>query len=297
MYVDEVSEPQDLRVESKYSQNTANPTLKCNEKLLSSAVPNLLLSSNSPVYIPTSIYSARPTPSLLLSSNNNTQFITANNTQLKCIIKGMNNNTLTNPLQNSKVGANVNTTQQILNNNNNNNDDGPSVSRTHTIIPISSDQSRSSLQPSPVQRPSEKSYSVEQLAAAVERVISGECQPVEAITQYKIPRRTFFRHLKNRRRQLGIPTKVRSKPSSRSASPTHRSIENSFTNNPASGTHLHAILSSMSSAANNEESSKIKREPFTDDGNEVLLSLPNDTAEYDSSDTNSSESENVSTHS
>ena len=52
-----------------------------------------------------------------------------------------------------------------------------------------------------------RTYTPEDLSAAVEMVIQQVAQPVEVIRRYNIPRRTFFRHLAKRRKQLGIPPK------------------------------------------------------------------------------------------
>ncbi|XP_018020546.1 protein tramtrack, alpha isoform [Hyalella azteca] len=105
----------------------------------------------------------------------------------------------------------------------------------------------------------EKTYSLEQLNTAINAVIFEKAQPVEAINKYNIPRRTFFRHLKNKRNELGIEPKSRSKPSSRSGSPsrnvsssTSAAAASTFNLNsiPTSGTHLHAMLKSITSASN-----------------------------------------------
>ncbi|KAF2355941.1 BTB/POZ domain [Trinorchestia longiramus] len=124
----------------------------------------------------------------------------------------------------------------------------------------------------------DKTYTAEQLSDSVMAVIKGGLQPVEAINRYGIPRRTFFRRLLIKRTELGIKTKSRSKPSSRSNSPKFNVsaskaikspsspsspkspnsptgsvpvLSNALLNSvPTSGTKLHAMLKNMSSACN-----------------------------------------------
>ena len=64
-----------------------------------------------------------------------------------------------------------------------------------------------------------KKYTQAALTQAVEDVIAERMVPVEAIAYYNIARRTFFRHLKTRREQLGLAQRGRSRPTSRSTSP------------------------------------------------------------------------------
>ena len=53
----------------------------------------------------------------------------------------------------------------------------------------------------------ERLYTPEQLATALDLVIENKNTPVQVIKSFSIPRRTFFRHLKNRRDELGITPK------------------------------------------------------------------------------------------
>lgn len=78
-----------------------------------------------------------------------------------------------------------------------------SVSRIDTTAVMSNGRARS-LQPSPLPGPKTRSYSKDDLASAVYLVIFFKWKPVTAINYFNIPKRTFFRHLRNKREELKI---------------------------------------------------------------------------------------------
>ena len=53
--------------------------------------------------------------------------------------------------------------------------------------------------------PKKREYTPKQLTDAIEKVLRQESVPIQMINEYKIPRRTFFRHLKSVKMERGIP--------------------------------------------------------------------------------------------
>jgi len=92
-------------------------------------------------------------------------------------------------------------------------------------IEVPSPQTPSNAGPIRNSRNNKRTYTPEDLTAAVNAVISNDMKPIQAIDMYKIARRTFFRRLGDERKKRGIPnrnnrSRSSSRRSSRSSTPT-----------------------------------------------------------------------------
>jgi len=138
-------------------------------------------------------------------------------------------------------------------------------------IEVPSSQTPSNVGPIKKSPNNKRTYTPEDLDASLNAVLFEGMAPVRAIDRYKIPRRTFFRHLKEKRIEHGIlsPNNRRrssSRPSSRTSTPTTsaasstqitaetaapNSLErhlSSSLSHPASGTNLHNLLNAVTTS-------------------------------------------------
>lgn len=259
MYVEESSEPQDLRMDSRHTSGVL---------------------TNSDVHTPvSSILVANPireiaynNREMVFSSNTDARFIPITNSGVQCIFGGANSNGL-NELANAA---------SALKKKKPNNVRSPSNTRRGS--------------PRSVNAP--KNYTNADLALAVELVINGTCQPVEAINRFNIPRRTFFRHLKKRREELGQIVKKASPSSSRSSSREASPGPSSSFNSSVLGKRyqssntenkLKHILYTISAGQVKTETI-VKLESDLPISNSSTESLTLQHVNYDSADSNSDES-------